>query len=136
MFGLMKFAKMDEALKNRLLLILMVLTVVFFFGSLSSCSNALRQKSARDKEMVARLSLEEKTSKYVQEKSALEEKAKAKENQAEELKVSLEVAQKALIQSELVNQSLKEELQKVTKLKVDLEEELRQAHLNGNKIKK
>lgn len=127
---------MDEALKNRILIILAILTIVFFFGTLSSCNNAIRQKVARDKEMVARLALEEKTSKYVQEKSVLEEKAKAKENQVQELEVSLDTAKKALVQDQLVSQSLKEELQKVTKLKEALEEELRQALVNGKKTKK
>ncbi|MHB8154589.1 MAG: hypothetical protein ACYDFR_00855 [Candidatus Omnitrophota bacterium] len=127
---------MNEALKNRIVIILAVLSVVFFFGTLSSCSSAIRQKTARDKEMAARLALEEKTSKYAQEKSALEEKAKAKENQMQELKVALEAAKKALVQDQLINKSLKEELGKVTKLKETLEEELRQVLINGKKPKK
>ena len=127
---------MDEALKNRIVIILAILSVVFFFGTLSSCSSARHQKTAREKEMAARLALEEKTSKYAQEKSALEEKAKARENQVQELKASLETAKKALVQDQLVSQSLKEELQKVTKLKETLEEELRQARVNGKKTKK
>ena len=127
---------MDEALKNRIVIILAILSAVFFFGTLSSCNSAIRQKAARDKEMAARLALEEKTSKYVQEKSALEEKAKAKEKEAQELKAALEAAQKALAQEQLVDQSLKEELQKVTKLKETLEEDSNQALLNGKKPKK
>jgi predicted RNase H-like nuclease (RuvC/YqgF family) len=127
---------MDEALKNRIVIILAILSVVFFFGTLSSCSSARHQKTAREKEMATRLALEEKTSKYAQEKSALEEKAKARENQVQELKASLETAKKALVQDQLVSQSLKEELQKVTKLKETLEEELRQARVNGKKTKK
>ncbi|MDP3042588.1 MAG: hypothetical protein Q8N62_07730 [Candidatus Omnitrophota bacterium] len=128
--------KMDEALKNRIVIILAVFSAVFFFGTLSSCNSAIRQKAARDKEMAARLALEERTSKYVQEKSALEEKAKAKENETDELKVALEAAKKALLQDQLVNMSLKEELEKVTKLKETLEEDLRQALVNGKKLKK
>lgn len=127
---------MNEALKNRNVTILTILSVVFFLGTLSSCNSAIRQKAARDKELAARLALEERTSKYAQEKSALEEKAKAKENEAAELKVSLEAVKKALVQDQLVNQSLKEELQKVTKLKETLEEDLRQALLNGKKPSK
>ncbi|MCX5694066.1 MAG: hypothetical protein NT014_02850 [Candidatus Omnitrophica bacterium] len=126
---------MDEALKNRIVVILAILTAVFFFGTLSSCNSAIRYKTARDKEMAARLALEERTSKYVQEKSALEEKAKAKENEAAELKIALETAKKALVQNELVGQSLREELQKVTKLKETLDDDLKRA-LAGNKPKK
>jgi type II secretory pathway pseudopilin PulG len=127
---------MDESLKNRIVIILAILAAVFFFGTLSSCNSALRQKAARDKEMAARLALEERTSKYAQEKSALEEKAKAKENEVVELKAALETAKKTLVQNELVSQSLKEELQKVTKLKDNLEAELKQGLVDGKKPKK
>ena len=126
----------DEALKNRILIILAILSVVLFFGTFSSCSSAMRQKAARDKEMAMRLALEEKTSKYAQDKSASDEKVKAKENQVQELKVALEAVKKTLIQDQLVSQSLKEELEKVTKLKENLEEELRQVLVNVKKPKK
>ncbi|MDD5465736.1 MAG: hypothetical protein PHP73_05300 [Candidatus Omnitrophica bacterium] len=119
--------KMDEVLKNRILIILAALSVVFFFGTLSSCSSAMRQKAARDKEMAARLALEERMSKFSQDKSTLEERAKAKEKEAQELKNTLEAAKKALLQDQMVNQSLKEELEKVTKLKDALEENLKEA---------
>lgn len=105
---------MGEGLKNRITIILAMLTAIFFFGTLSSFNSALRQKAGRDKEMSMRLQLEEKMSKFSQEKSALEEKAKAKEKEAQELRAELEVTKKALGQEQLVNESLKEELQKVT----------------------
>lgn len=126
----------NESFKNRIVIILAILSVVFFFGMLSSCNSAMRQTAERDKEKTARFALEERTSKYAQDKSALEEKAKAKENEAQELKVALEEAKKALVQDQLVGQSLKEELQKVTKVKEALEEELRQALVNGKNLKK
>lgn len=127
---------MNEALKNRIVIIQGVLLVIFFFGALSSCNSAIWQKSAHDKERSARLALEERTSKYVQEKAAIEEKVKAMENQIQELKVALEATSKALVQDQLVNQSLKEELQKVIKVKEGLDEELKQASVDGKKLKK
>ena len=127
---------MEDSLKNRILIILAILSSVFFFCTLSSCNSAMRQKAGRDKEMAARLQLEEKMNKFSQERSALEEKVKAKEKEAEEVKVTLEAAKQVLVQEQLVNQGLKEELQKVTKLKETLDEELRQALVNGKKTKK
>jgi hypothetical protein len=127
---------MDETLKNRIVLILAGLTVAFFFSSLSSCNSAMRQKAAHDKEMAARLALEERMSKFSQEKSVLEEKAKAKDKEAQEAKATLEATKKALVQDQLVNQSLKEELQKITKLKETLEDDLKQALGNTKKPKK
>lgn len=127
---------MDEALKNRILIILTVLLTVFFFSTLSSCNSSMRQKSARDKEMAMRLALEERMNKFSQDKSTLEEKAKAKEKEAQELKDTLEITKKALVQEQLVNQSLKEDLGKVTKLKESLEENLKEALVTAKKSKK
>jgi len=106
---------MEDGLKNRIVIILAVLSAVFFFGTLSSCNSAMRQKAGRDKEMAARLQLEEKMNKFSQERSALEERAKAKEKEAEEVKAALEESKRVLAQEQLVNQSLRDELQKVTK---------------------
>jgi type II secretory pathway pseudopilin PulG len=127
---------MDEAIKNRIVIILAVLATIFFFSTLSSCNNATRQKAARDKEMAARLALEEKTSKYVQERSALEEKTKAKEKEVQELKSALATVQKSLVQEQLVSQSLKEELEKATKLKDIPEKSSGQVLTDGKKSKK
>lgn len=128
--------KIDAALKDRLIIILAVLTAVFLFGTLSSCNGALRQKKARQKEMASRLALEESMSKFSQEKSTLEEKAKAKEKEAQELKDELEAVKKTLIQNQLVNQSLKEELQKESKLREVLEGNLKKAVAESKKLKK
>ena len=108
---------MDENLKNRIVVILAILTAIFFFGTLSSCNSAIFQKSRSNKEMAARLALEEKISKFSQERLALEEKAKAKEKEAEAAKDELEKAKKALLQEETINQGLKEQLKKITELK-------------------
>lgn len=125
---------MGEAIKNRIILILAILTVILFISTIGSCSNAYRQKVARDKEMAARLDLDEKMNKFSQEKTVLEDKLKAKEKELEEEKASQEETKKALVQEQLVNQSLKEELQKVTKLKDALEEDLKDA-LTGKSTK-
>jgi uncharacterized membrane protein YhiD involved in acid resistance len=115
---------MEENIKNQIILILAVLTIIFFIIALGSCSNANRLKNARDKEMSARLVLEEKMSKFSQEKAALEEKIKEKEKELEQEKAGHDASKKALVQEQLVSQSLKEELEKVVKLKEALEEDL------------
>jgi len=126
---------MEDVLKNRIVIILAISSSVFFFGTLSSCNSAMRQKSGRDKEMAARLQLEEKVSKFSQERSALEERAKAKEKETEEAKVTLEEAKKILVQEQLVNQSLKDELQKVAKLKEAPATDLKKASTGGKNFK-
>jgi chromosome segregation ATPase len=127
---------MEEGLKNRVILILGILSVIFFVSTIGSCSNAGRQRQARDKEMVTRLELEEKMSKFSQEKAGLEEKLQAAEKQLQEEKTAHEVTQKSLRQEQLVGQSLKSELEKVTRLKETLEEDLKEALSKGKTSKK
>jgi chromosome segregation ATPase len=128
---------MEESIKNRVILILAILTAIFFIGTVGSCSNVSRLKVARDKEMAQRLEVEEKINKFVQEKSAVEEKLSTATQALEEEKAAHQATKKALLQEELVNQSLKEELQKVTKLKEALEEDLKEALVSGkSKLKK
>ena len=118
---------MEESLKNRIILILAILSAIFFIGNISSCTNAQRQKSARDKEMAARLDLEEKMNKFTQEKTDIETKFNNLASELEEEKAAHQATKKALVQEQLVNQSLKEELGKITKLKEALEEDLKEA---------
>lgn len=126
---------MEEGLKNRVILILSILTLIFFIGTVGSCGNASRLKSSRDKEMATRLDLEEKMSKFAQEKAGIEENLKSANQGLEEEKAAHQATKKALLQEQLVNQSLKEELQKVVKLKEALEEDLKEALVTGKKTK-
>jgi len=126
---------MEESLKNRVILILGILTVIFFIGTLSSCNSSLRNKSARDKEMAARLELEERMSKSSQDKASVEKQLAAATQQLEEEKAGRQASEKALLQEQLVNQSRREELQKVTKFKEALEEDLKEALVTNKSVK-
>ena len=126
---------MEEGAKNKLILILGVLTLIFFITTVGSCGNYRVQKNARNKEMATRLDLEEKMAKSAQEKSVHEQKLSAATQAVEEEKVAHQATKKALLQEQLVNQSLKEELQKVSKLKEALEEDLKEALTVANAAK-
>ena len=127
---------MEESLKNRIILILSILTVILFIGLISSCNNTYRQKLARDKEMSSRLDMEEKMGKFFQEKSIIDEKLKASQKELDEEKAAHQATGKALVQEQLVNISLKDELVKVTRFKEALEEDLKEALTAGKKSKK
>ena len=127
---------LDDSLKNRIVIILAILSAVFLFGTVSSCNSVMRQKARGDKEMALRLALEERMNRFSQDRSTLEEKVKAKEKEAQESKAAFENANKSLIQEKLINQSLKEELEKVTKLKETLENDLKQAKEENKRLKK
>lgn len=118
---------MDEGIKNRIIIILGILCVILFISTISSCSSAYRQKLARDKEMASRLDTEEKLSNFAQAKSALEKKNDALSRDLESQKKELLETKNSLTQEQLVNKSLNEDLQKVTKLKEKLEENLKEA---------
>jgi len=118
---------MKERLKDPLIMLLFVMCVVFFVGMIGSCSSARGQKVARDKEMAARLDLEEKMDKFAREKTSTEEAVKTLSQALEEEKLAHEATKKVLTQELLINQSLKEELQKLTKIKEALERDLKDA---------
>ena len=125
---------MEEGLKNRVILILTILTVIFFLMVIHSCSNVQKYRRAKDKETALRFEVEDKMNKFNQEKQGYDEKLKSANQALEEEKSAHQVTQKALLQEQLVNQSLQEELEKVIKLKEALEEDLKEA-LTGNKSK-
>jgi small-conductance mechanosensitive channel len=123
---------MEENIKNRIILILGVSTLIFLLISLRSCSDAQQYRKARDKERDMKFEVEEK---FTREKLTMEEKLNAKEKELQEEKAGHGASKKALVQEQLVNQSLKEELLKVTKLKEALEEDLKEALVSGKSTK-
>lgn len=126
---------MEENIKDRLILILGLLAVILLVGWLSSCSSAMRNKGMRDKEMSQRMDLEERMTKSTQDKAASDKQISTLTQQLEEEKAGHQASNKALLQEQLVNQSLKEELQKVTKLKEALEENLKDALVTNKSAK-
>ena len=122
--------------KNKPAIILGIAAFLLFILNISSCFNAYNQNAGRRKEMAQRMDLEEKMSKFTQEKAVLSAKLQATEKSQDEEKAADELTKKALAQEELVTQSLKDELQKVTKLKEALEENLKQAVAKSKKANK
>lgn len=122
-------------MKERMILILSVLVAIFFLGTIGSCSNAHRNKVARDKEMATRLDLEEKAGNFNKEKSALDDKLSSATKDLEKQKEDLQNTKKALLEEQMINKSLNEDLEKITKLKETLEEDLKEALTKG-KVKK
>src|SRR3989338_3429270 len=104
---------MEENIKNRAILILAILTIIFLMGTIRSCSTAGKLKTTLielNKEKALTWDSEQKMNEMKKERAALEK-------ELEGVKVENETAKNALLQEQLINQSLKEELQKVTKLK-------------------
>ena len=127
---------MEENIKGRAIIVLSILTVLLLVLNIGSCANSFNQSSARKKEMAQRIELEEKLSKFNQEKVIIIDKVKAKDKELDEEKAAHQATKKALVQEQLVVQSLKEDLQKVVKIKESLEEELKKVLVVNKKAKK
>ena len=126
---------MEEFIKNRVIIASSIVGLIFLVVAVGSCHDALRQKAGRNKEMAARLDAEEKLSKYIQEKSTIDAQlAKITQELAAE-KTAHQSTKSALLQEQLVNKSLKEELEKVIRLKEALEVNLKEALVDSAKLK-
>jgi hypothetical protein len=118
---------MEESLKNRIIIALVILALIFLIGMIKSCSDSGRYKINGSNEMRTRIDCEEKLNNFSKEKAAIENKANAATEALEEERAALAATKKALLQEQLVSQSLKEEIEKITKLKEALEEDLKEA---------
>jgi septal ring factor EnvC (AmiA/AmiB activator) len=118
---------MEEGLKSRIILILGIIAAIFFISTISSCMDARRIRAAKNKEMFTRIDLEEKAEKFNSERSALDEKIKKLERSLEEVRLELNKTKESFLQQQVSTKSLTEELEKLTKLKEALEENLKEA---------
>ncbi|MDP3732283.1 MAG: hypothetical protein Q8R31_04560 [Candidatus Omnitrophota bacterium] len=119
---------MEENIKNRIVLILAILSIIFFMGAIRSCSAGKKLKMTLielDKEKSVSWDSEQKINELKKEKAALSK-------ELEDSKSENEITKKALLQEQLVNESLKEELQKVSELKNTLEDDLKDALVKDN----
>lgn len=122
--------------KNKILIILAVIAIALLVLNIGSCINASNQDSLRKKEMLQRLEMEEKMTKLLQDNISSSGKLKEMQKQLDEAKDNLETAKKELAQEQLVTASLKEDLQRLTKAKDALEEELKKELGSSIKAKK
>lgn len=122
---------MGEGIKNRVILILGILVIIFFIGTIRSCNTEKQFKltvADLEKEKAVNWDAEQKMNEFKKEKGILQK-------ELEEVKAAYETSKNALLQEQLINQSLKEELEKVTKLKETLEEDLKEALVEGKPAK-
>ncbi len=109
---------------------------MLFVFNIGSCVSAHNQSSARKKEMFQRMELEEKSGKLALENANTAGKLKELQKQLEQEATANLETKKILAQEQLMNNSLKEDLQKLNKAKETLEEELRKQLAFNKKAKK
>lgn len=111
---------MDDQLKDRVLIASIVLAAVCLVLAISSGIAANRNKTGVQKEMALRIETEEKLNNVSSRVTGIE--AELKKTQDE-----LSKAKTELSQEQLNNQAFKTELEKVTRLKEQLEKDLKEA---------
>jgi len=126
---------MEEAVKNRVIMILLILSIIFFLLWIEASVSVNRQRTLATNKAALTMELEEKNAKLEKEKSdALGELEKAKTLLSDE-KTAHEATKKALSQEQVAEQALKSELESVTRLKETLEKDLKEALGNIESMK-
>lgn len=111
---------MDEQLKDRVLIAAIVLAAVCLVLAISSGIAANKNKNNTQKEMVLRMEAEEKLGGVSARITGLESDLKKTQDELAKNKTELN-------QEQLSNQALKAELEKTTRLKEQLEKDLKEA---------
>jgi len=121
----------EENFKGRLVLILGITNLIFILFWLGSCNIERKVMAARDKEMNIRLEAEQKLDEFTKQKTALEDKISKVEQELAQEKAELQANKKTLAQEQMISNSLKSELEKISRLKEALEEDLKEALVKG-----
>jgi peptidoglycan hydrolase CwlO-like protein len=117
---------MDEQFKDRILIAMAIIIVICLTVAIGSSITAQKNKKNLHREMVLRMNAEEKLVNLTSQVDSLKD-------QLENTKAKLEGATKALEEQKIINKELRIDLEKTTKLKKALEEDLKEALI---KIKK
>lgn len=103
---------------------LIVVSIILAIGCFSSVNIAYRQKQSRDKEMMARLDIEEKMSTFIQRDKARDEEVAAVKKQLEQERQSHELTKKTLVTEQVAKQTLQEEVLRLATEKMRLQKTL------------
>lgn len=111
---------MEGVNKNQVIVILIILNLIFFVSMISFGKQVSKNKRALLKETNVRFDLEEKDNENAKKIAQAQEQARSLQQDLEEERSAHEVTRKAL-------GAAQEELDKITKLKNTLEEDLKEA---------
>ena len=118
---------MDANKMKLIIIVLAVLTCIGFSVAAVSCRDSMQQKVSVNQEKSSRFDLEKKINDLTQENVKLGTQLRKAGEDSEAQNASVQAMKNTFEQEQLVNKSLKEELQKVNKLKEALEQNLKEA---------
>lgn len=122
-------------LKDKKRLVAIVAVLVFLMLVVRSCSMGRRQKRLINQEISQRMDLEKKIIDLEKERQNLENSLLIYQQELQDIKEELESTKAALSQEQMINSSLKKELNKVNRLKSTLEEDLQEIPPEGTEDK-
>jgi hypothetical protein len=120
-----------DVLKNRIVIVLGILNVIFLLIAVNSCSQSRKCIDVKRREEIKRYDAERELNKVSNDKLAVEEKLQQAETSLSQVSVTAETAQKSLLQEQMINKSLKSEIEKISRLKDALEQDLKNALVSG-----
>lgn len=120
-----------EFLKNKVVIILGVCCLVLLLVAVQSCVQSNKCLQVKQKEEIKRYDAEKALNDVSQEKASLEAALRKAEATLTEERAAAETMQKTLLQEQLVNKSLKAEIDKLRKLNSALENDLKNAMVSG-----
>ncbi|MEK6714736.1 MAG: hypothetical protein AABY43_01655 [Candidatus Omnitrophota bacterium] len=126
----------EEAVKNRIILIVSTLCLIFFFWAIGAHSEIGKYKKNMQDEIRKRIEMEEQNTNFLKEKSNFVESIKQLTAQLEEEKAVNQATKKALVEEQLMNDSLKQEVEKEARLKQVIEEDLKEALMKDSQKQK
>lgn len=124
---------MDEKLKTRAIIALGLFSLILVIVSMNSFGKNRSQEQKWRREAALRMDAEEKAQKSSQEAESLSSQLKKNQETLQENGRELETVKKSLLQEQMVNQNLKAELDKLSRLKQALEEDLKEALISQGK---
>jgi hypothetical protein len=124
-----------DVFKNRIVIVLGILNVIFLLIAVNSCTQGKKYLDVKRREEIKRYDAEQELNKIAGDKQAIESKMQKAEAALAQASADAETAQKALLQEQLINKSLKAEIEKVSKLKDALEQDLKNALVSGKSEK-
>lgn len=126
----------EDAVKNRIILIVSTLCLIFFFWAIGAHSEIGKYKKNMQDEIRKRIEMEEQNTNFLKEKSNFVESIKQLTAQLEEEKAANQATKKALVEEQLMNDSLKQEVEKEARLKQVIEEDLKEALMKDSQKQK
>lgn len=121
-------------MKNKVSMILSAAVIIFFLLWLNAVSGVSKQRTLANDKAVLSMELGEKNIKLEKQRSDLSEELKKAQAALAEEKAQHEETKKILSQEQVAEQALKVELERVTRLKEELEKDLKGSMAGEQKV--